>query len=111
MIKYHVLDVYRIKMLFFLISSRRKDIDDWTQLLYHIENSLPAAKFETFMFSLPILTENVFDTKYKTLRKRIRVASLCSATIAATPLLGLDVAANIVLLVDEVIHYIKVFGL
>lgn len=36
---------------------------------------------------------------------------MASACIAAAPVPGLDVVANIALLVEEVVHYINVFGL
>ncbi|VDI21703.1 Hypothetical predicted protein [Mytilus galloprovincialis] len=95
----------------FLISSKRKDTGDWENLLHHIEKCLPPPKFETFMYSLPTLTENVIDLKYQTLRKRIKLATLAAACIAAAPVPGLDVVANLALLVEEVVHYINVFGL
>ncbi|CAG2211859.1 unnamed protein product [Mytilus edulis] len=76
----------------FLISSKKKDMGDWKNLLHHIEKCLPPPKFETFM-------------------KRIKLATLASACIAAAPVPGLDVVANIALLVEEVVHYINVFGL
>ncbi|XP_052096571.1 T-cell-specific guanine nucleotide triphosphate-binding protein 2-like [Mytilus californianus] len=41
----------------FLISSKRKDIGDWTKLLGHIEYCLVSPKFKTFMYSLPRLLE------------------------------------------------------
>ncbi|CAG2247601.1 unnamed protein product [Mytilus edulis] len=43
--------------------------------------------------------------------KRLRFASGAAAAISATPLIGLDVTANIAIIVEEVIHYIIVFGL
>lgn len=95
----------------FLISSRAKDTGDWYKLVDHIGNHLPAPKFESFMFSLPTLTENVIELKYKTLKKRIFLSTTVSAGVAAIPIPGVDVFANIAILVEEVLHYMSVFGL
>ncbi|VDH96889.1 Hypothetical predicted protein, partial [Mytilus galloprovincialis] len=95
----------------FLISSRRKDVGEWQELLAHIEKSLPPIKFETFMYSLPTLTEKIIDVKYKTLKTRIKIATGSAAVIAAIPVPGVDVAVNMGILVEEIYHYNWVFGL
>ncbi|VDI19228.1 Hypothetical predicted protein [Mytilus galloprovincialis] len=95
----------------FLISCTKTEIGDWQQLLCHIEKCLPLRKLESFIYSLPSLTENVIDFKYRTLRQRLKVVSIGVAVIAAVPVPELDVVANIAILVEEVLHYMKVFGI
>lgn len=86
---------------------------DWCKLLSHIEKCLEAPKFETFVYSVPLLTESVIDVKYQTLKKRVKLASLSAAAISAVPIPGVSVVANtcMVILMEEVLHYINVFGL
>ncbi|XP_076113651.1 interferon-inducible GTPase 5-like [Mytilus galloprovincialis] len=95
----------------FLISSRVKDTGDWFKLVEHIKRNLPAPKYESFMFSLPTLTKEVIDLKYRALEKRVKIATVAAASVAAIPIPGIDLVANIAILVEEVLHYIRVFGL
>lgn len=95
----------------FLISSKNIDIGDWHELLCHIEKCLTAPKFETFVYSVPLLTEHMIEVKYNILRTRVKIASFSAAAIAAVPIPGIAAVANISILVEEVLHYKNVFGL
>ncbi|CAG2241555.1 unnamed protein product [Mytilus edulis] len=58
-----------------------------------------------------MLTEHIIEVKYKILRKRVKLASLSAAGIAAVPIPGLSAVANLAILAEEVNHYKNVFGL
>lgn len=95
----------------FLISCVKKRIGEIDTLFRHIRENLSSIKFEAVVYSLSTLSQDVIEEKYKTLQSRVNKASLGTALIAASPIPGLDAYANIEILVNEIKHYVQVFGL
>lgn len=95
----------------FFISCADTTIGEISQLLTYVESNLNKFKCEAIMSSLAVVSEDIIHLKYKVLKKRMKLASVAAAAIAATPIPGIDVAANIGLLVEEINHYIDFFGL
>ncbi|CAC5394056.1 unnamed protein product [Mytilus coruscus] len=88
-----------------VIPAIRKQIYDQISRYDHLKNS-------DAIFLISSRRKDIGDwPQYKTLRKRIKFATASAAVITATPLPRLDFIANIGILVEEVKHYINVFGL
>lgn len=95
----------------FLISCVDPSIGELSELITFVESNMDKFKSESMMESVVVFSHKIINLKYKTLKTRIKKISVASASIAAIPVPGLDVALNIALLVEEVMHYINVFGL
>ena len=93
----------------FLISSRKPDLGEMADLLRYIEETMDGFKAQLLLFSMHPMTRNMVERKHKMLKARLVKVTALAASIAATPLPAVDVAANIVLLSKEVGHYMHVF--
>ena len=94
----------------FLISSRKPDLGEMSDLIRYIEKTMDGFKFQVLLFSIPSMTKNIVETKYKMLKARLVKVSCLAAGAAATPVPGVDAAANFALLASEMNHYMHVFG-
>ena len=94
----------------FLISSRKSDMGEWSDLMVYVEDNIGWLKAQALLFSLDCITKKIMERKYKMLKKRVVVATALAANVAAIPVPGVDVAINTVFLVHEVHHYMRVFG-
>jgi uncharacterized protein (DUF697 family)/GTPase Era involved in 16S rRNA processing len=94
----------------FLISSRNPELGEWSDLVTYVEDNIGGIKAQALLFSLDCITKKIVERKYKMLKKRLIAATAFAATVAAIPLPGLDVVVNTALLVEEVRHYMSVFG-
>ncbi|XP_071177712.1 T-cell-specific guanine nucleotide triphosphate-binding protein 2-like [Mytilus edulis] len=95
----------------FFISCVDTNIGELSELLSYVESNLDDFKGLAALASMAVLSEFIIGLKYKVLKNRIKKVSVAAAAIAAVPVPGVDVALNIALLVEEVIHYINSFGL
>lgn len=95
----------------FFISCVDATIGEMPALLSYVESNLDKFKCEAVISSITVLSDDIINLKYEVLKKRLVDVSIDAAGIAAMPIPGIDVAANITLLVREMIHYINVFGL
>ena len=82
-----------------------------SDLLRYVEENIDGFKAQALLFSLDSITKEIVERKYKMLKKRLVLATAVTASIAAIPVPGVDVAINTALLVHEVCHYMSVFGI
>ena len=92
----------------FLISSRNPDLGEWSDLMTYIEDNIGGFKAQALLFSLDSITKKNLERKHKTLKKRLAVATVLASLLVYKP--GVDVAIDTVFLVQEVRHYMRVFG-
>jgi uncharacterized protein (DUF697 family) len=95
----------------FLISSRKPDLGEMSDLLRYVEENIDGFKAQALLFSLDSITKEIVERKYKMLKKRLVIATVLAAGVAAIPVPGVDVAINIALLIHEVCHYMSVFAI
>ncbi|CAC5387734.1 unnamed protein product [Mytilus coruscus] len=95
----------------FFISSVDKKIGEMSELVSYVESNVDKFKCEAVMSSMAVFSEDIIHLKHKVLKRRIKLASVAAAAIAATPVPGVDFAVNVTLLVEEVNNYIKCFSL
>jgi len=92
----------------FLISCRNPDLGEWSDLMTYIEDNIGGFKAQALLFSLDSITKKNLERKHKTLKKRLAVATVLASLLVYKP--GVDVAIDTVFLVQEVRHYMRVFG-
>ncbi|XP_076081794.1 uncharacterized protein LOC143052611 isoform X1 [Mytilus galloprovincialis] len=95
----------------FFISGQKKGVGEIDKLFQHIKENLSSIKSEAVVYTLHTLSQEMIEEKFKSLKSRVNTASLGTALISASPIPGIDVYANISILVNEIKHYIEVFGL
>ena len=95
----------------FLISSEKPHLGDWSKLMVFLEVNMDGFKAEALLFSLHCITKEMLERKYQMLKNRIVVTTATAASVAAIPLPIVDVAINTEILVHEVCHYMRVFGI
>ena len=95
----------------FLISSRKPDLGEMSDLLRYVEENIGGFKAQALLFSLDSITKEIVERKYKMLKKRLVTATVLADGVAAIPVPGVDVAINTALLVHEVCYYMSVFGI
>jgi GTP-binding protein EngB required for normal cell division len=93
----------------FLISSRKPDLGEMSDLIRYIEETMDGFKAQVLLFSIHPMTRNIVERKHKMLKARLVKVTALAASIAATPVPGVDVVANFALLAKEVGHYMHVF--
>ena len=93
----------------FLISSRKPDLGEMSDLIRYIEETMDGFKAQVLLFSIHPMTKNMVERKHKMLKARLVKVTALVGGIAATPLPVVDLAANIALLSKEVGHYMHVF--
>jgi GTP-binding protein EngB required for normal cell division len=93
----------------FLISSRKLDLGEMSDLIRYIEETMDGFKAQVLLFSIHSMTKNIVERKHKMLKARLVKVTALAAGIAATPVPVVDVAANFALLSKEVGHYMHVF--
>ena len=94
----------------FLISSRKPEFGEMSDLLRYVEENIGGIKAQALLFSLDSITKEIVERKYKMLKKRLVIATVLAAGVAAIPVPGLDVVINIVFLRKEVRHCMRVLG-
>jgi hypothetical protein len=77
----------------------------------YVEESIDRFKAQALLFSLNWITKKIVERKYKMLKERLVATTALAASVAAIPLPGVDVDVNTALLVEEVHHYMSVFGI
>lgn len=95
----------------FFISGRFTDVGEFTQLLTHIEKNIPSLKFESILFSISAISKEVIEMKYQKLKSRVKIVTVGAAAISAEPIPGIDLAINLKLIINELKHFIKTFGI
>ncbi|CAC5387738.1 unnamed protein product [Mytilus coruscus] len=95
----------------FFISCFDTSIGNMSELIDYMHSNLGKFKGEAVMSSLTVLSENFIHLKYSMLKRRIKKVLVIAAGFGAIPVPGVDIALNIALLIEEVIHYIHCFGL
>lgn len=76
-----------------------------------MESELPKHKRETLLLALPVLTLKIFQKKREALQSKIWKLALLSAGVAAVPIPGLSICADVGILVTEIKRYYQAFGL
>lgn len=89
----------------FLISSRKPDLGQMSDLLGYIEDNIGMLKTQAVLSSLESVTKEIVENKYKMLKK-----SLLSVTFLASGVFGEDADSNTSRLESEVHHYMHEFG-
>lgn len=77
----------------------------------YVEEHIDGLKAQVLLFSIGCITKEILERKHEILKKRLVVATALGAGVAALSVPGLDVAINAALLVQEVCHYMSVFGI
>jgi GTP-binding protein EngB required for normal cell division len=93
----------------FLISSRKPDLGEMSDLIRYIEETMDGFKAQVLVVSIHPMTKNIVERKHKLLKARLVKVTALAAGIAASPLPGVDAAANFALLAKELDHYLHVF--
>ncbi|XP_073710718.1 interferon-inducible GTPase 5-like [Misgurnus anguillicaudatus] len=92
----------------FLISGYDLGKYDFNLLHERIEKELPQLKRHVLLLAVPNITLDIIEKKKKALKKNIVKVAFLSAAVAAVPLPGLSIVADLVLVKDEIS---RVFGL
>ncbi len=102
-----------IKANVFLISGRKEHDTLWEypKLIEAIVRDLPELKRHKGIWSSAAISKEIILDKCEILDGRIVKVALASAAAAAIPLPGVSIAADIGLLVEEIIHYKMQLGL
>ncbi|XP_071180038.1 T-cell-specific guanine nucleotide triphosphate-binding protein 2-like [Mytilus edulis] len=98
----------------FFISGKKRSIGEMDKLDKHIKKSLSSInvdKCQAVVYSFGSMSKIMIEEKYKSLRKRVVAVTAWTSMIAAIPVPGLDIVINIEILLNEIKHYVKVFGL
>ena len=94
----------------FLISSRNRQLGEWSDLMLYITENIDKIKVQTLLFTLDISTKAILEIKYGMLKKRLTPVTVLATSIAVVPIPGVGNAINYVVLEKEVSHYVHVFG-
>lgn len=84
---------------------------DLNALQERLEKELPQHKRHVLMLALPNITLEINERKKKALEKNISRVAFLSACVAAIPLPGLSIAADVAIIADELRKYYSAFGL
>lgn len=76
-----------------------------------MERELPQHKRDVLMLALPNITLEINERKKKALQRNIWKLALISATVAAVPIPGLSISADVAILVSELRKYYSAFSL
>ncbi|XP_052105421.1 interferon-inducible GTPase 5-like [Mytilus californianus] len=95
----------------FIISNYNHEIGQFDDLMIAIFHSLPDLKKEAMILSIGPLTHNIIREKKKTLHSRVFKIAVISAGVAAIPVPGLDVIADLAIIAHEIHFYMSEFGL
>lgn len=97
----------------FLISNLKTyfHLGDLPQLFSFMEKSMTGCKAETFLFFLPILTQETVELKYNKLKTRVVLTSILAGLMGAIPIPGVDIVVNLVILSNELKRYVRGFKL
>ncbi|XP_065138325.1 interferon-inducible GTPase 5-like [Paramisgurnus dabryanus] len=95
----------------FLMSGWEMGKYDFNLLQERMEKELPQHKRHVLMLALPNITLEINERKKKALEKNIHRVALISACVAAIPLPGYSVSADVAGLADELRKYYSAFGL
>jgi hypothetical protein len=68
----------------FLISSRKPDLGEMSDLLRYVEENIDGFKAQALLFSLDSITKEIVERKYKMLKKRLVIATVLAAGVAAS---------------------------
>ena len=69
---------------------------EMSDLMTYVEENIAGFKAQALLFSLDCITKKIVERKYEILKKRLVVASVLAAGVAAIPVPGVDVAINAV---------------
>lgn len=95
----------------FLISSHEIGNYDFNLLEETIEIELPRHKRDTLLLAIPNVTMKIHQRKKEALQARTWQMALLSAGIAALPLPGLSICADLTILTTEIKRYHQAFDL
>ncbi|KAK2887458.1 hypothetical protein Q8A67_015686 [Cirrhinus molitorella] len=95
----------------FLISGWELGKYDLNVLQERMEKELPQHKRRVLMLALPNITLEINEKKKKALEENIGKVAFLSACVAAIPIPGLSITADIAIIADELRNYYKTFGL
>ncbi|KAJ3595242.1 hypothetical protein NHX12_004546 [Muraenolepis orangiensis] len=84
---------------------------DFPTLQKIMERDLPSHKRDVLILALPNICSSNIEKKKEVLRSQIKFHALASATVAALPIPGLSIAADLGLLVVVITQYLFHFGL
>ncbi|KAI7798970.1 interferon-inducible GTPase 5-like [Triplophysa rosa] len=95
----------------FLMSGWELGKYDLNPLQERLEKELPQHKRHVLMLALPNITLEINERKKKALEENISRVAFLSACVAAIPLPGLSIAADVAIIADELRKYYSAFGL
>ncbi|XP_058608647.1 immunity-related GTPase family, f1 isoform X1 [Onychostoma macrolepis] len=95
----------------FLVSGWELGKYDLNFLQERMDKELPQHKRRVLMLALPNITLEINEKKKKALEENIGKVAFLSACVAAIPLPGLSIAADIAIIADELRKYYCAFGL
>ena len=76
-----------------------------------IEREMPSLKRDALILALPNVCKSVIHKKKAVFSSRIKYYALLSAGVAALPVPGLSIAADVGILVSVLLTYVYGFGL
>ncbi|XP_062375860.1 interferon-inducible GTPase 5-like [Sardina pilchardus] len=95
----------------FLISSHELGNYDFNALQETIEKELPEHKRDMLLLSLPNGSTKILQKKREALQARVWKMAFLSAGVAALPIPGLSICADVGILMSEIKKYHNTFGL
>ncbi|XP_030220103.1 interferon-inducible GTPase 5 [Gadus morhua] len=95
----------------FLVSSFDLHLYDFPALQETMERELPSHKSDVLTLALPKFCKGIINKKKEVFRSQIKYYALMSALVAALPIPGLSIAADLGVLVGVVGSYLFGFGL
>ncbi|XP_062375881.1 interferon-inducible GTPase 5-like [Sardina pilchardus] len=95
----------------FLISSHELGNYDFNALQETMEKELPEHKRDMLLLALPNVTMKIHQKKKEALQARVWKMALLSAGVAAVPIPGLSICADVGILVTEIKKYYQAFDL
>ena len=94
----------------FLISSRKPELGEWSDLMTYVEESIDGLKAQTLLISLDCITKKIVERKYQMVKKRLVVATVLATGIEDIPMPCVGFHINVPWLCHELHHYMRVFG-
>lgn len=94
-----------------VLSCSNISINEIDELINNLIQNLPQAKSEAVLYALHPLSKLVIEEKFQILKKRIACVTIAATSTSAFQIPSICFPVNMYILVDEITHYIKVFGL
>ncbi len=100
----------------YLVNTKKRDLFDMPTLLeaccdHGFTSSLRIAKRQAFLFTVRAATASMHEKIYEMFKDRLTLIALKSALVGLVPIPGPGIVVDVKLICEEVINYIRTFGL